>query len=505
MFFGASANDGYWESGYMYSPISNDLVCHHFDPKTLRAWTTHIIGSGSGSVTLTSMSGYSLGDTALITSGTYSYFNWANLDSITIMAQDTTNQPIFSQPSSSSPNRYCLFQYMKFIYGSGSTYAWDISTKQSYHNTYAHLYFYGWGLVFQAHNNNYYTSGDTTTLLSYKDVFHDIISDSCGQFMQASYGAISSNSWSPPDVFDSTTFYNIQDIATSLQGTSSGQGTGIRGIFFRMIAHDFFVTDRSGRPATGDVGYFYLTGGGAHIWNIYKWGGPGYIFRDNDPMAENAHPFDIWAYNCGKFGGTEYGEIQIQAILADTLVNKYYGPNAYLWNLTMGNQFNDTTNNYFSPLINLGQITVKNGVNQHYYCWNIFGFSIGENQQQVGDGPNQGKNQIWVNLGGWNTYGSDTSNGKYYHDATLASLDSTTNIYTNRIGSFKYYKLTSASPNTLLHAGITSYIASPTADLNGALPRTPPDLGYLQLVINTCNCHPRYPGRSGGAIKFIAH
>jgi hypothetical protein len=110
---------------FHYDPYSGGiLVSHRYDPCQVNEfWTVHIIGSGSGAVSLTSMSGYALGDTALIAtpSGTYTSFTFKNMDSITVLPQTTT--PTFTTQSSWNSNRWCRILNLDFVYASGSNIA----------------------------------------------------------------------------------------------------------------------------------------------------------------------------------------------------------------------------------------------------------------------------------------------------------------------------------------------------------------------------------------------
>lgn len=455
-------------------------------------------GTPMGTASLTSMSGHAQGDTGYIASGAYTTLVLQNLDSLVILPLNPLNLPTFSQTSTVNSNRWCEVAFLWFTYLSGGNIAWQMSGGRDYHNNYHNLYFYLWSsTVFSKHNNISYTYGDHTTSISDNDTWHDITIDSCGQFMQGSFWNSSSNKLAPVDVFTNTTIYNIQDIATSLC-CGNGQGTGIRGVFFQLTVHDCYITDRSGRGADGDDAWIYLTGGSFHAYNIIKWGGPGALARNNNPLMEVGFPWDNWVYNSGKFLGTMYGGLTFNAVPSDTVTGSTIGTDDYMWNFTLGDQINDT-NGYYSPAILCGQ---SFGGGKTHHAWNIFGFNIGNNTQKVGFGPNHGVNQTWYNLGGWSPM--DTSNGFYAKYGTLVNIDSTYVLYTNRTGSYSAFLLTASTPNTILNAGIVGHIVTPTADLKGSYPRNPPDLGYLQLLLtNLCNCHPRVT--SGNKTNVISH
>src|SRR5882757_6154608 len=207
---------------------------------SLNGFATHFtFGTPGSTATLISMSGHSAGDTAYIAPGTYTTPVFKNLTGIVIMALDTLNWPIFTIGGSWNSNTNCQVAYLKFIYGSGTNICIQMNGGRNAGNIYHHLFFSGWASsVFTNHNNVAYTYGDHTTSVSDQETWHDIIIDSCGQFLQGSFGN-PGNGQLPVDVFTATTIYNIQDIATSLQG-GNGQGTGIRGVFFELTVHDCF-------------------------------------------------------------------------------------------------------------------------------------------------------------------------------------------------------------------------------------------------------------------------
>lgn len=428
-----------------------------------------VIGSGSGAVSLTSMSGLNPGDTVFIATqtGTYTSLTLKNLNNIVIRPQ--SGRPTFTTTSTLCGNKGLNLGYLNFI-GTASV-GIDFSCGTEYGDSLHNLYFQGWtGADMSAHNNVRYVYGDTTTYMWYKMNIDSVKEFNCAELIQGSFGRTGDPAGAP-DVFRQLNVSRIIDEATQ---ATAGEGTGVRGICFHCSAHDIRVTSITQRGASGDVGWIY--GYGAwHVWNLYKSGGPGYVVRMNTPMSERSDPWDNWLYNSFKTNSTEYGMVDYQFSAGDTVAGKFYGPNSYIFNNTMVHTLNDTFG-FWSPMINNGQVPP----NANYFASNNLGCDIGENNN------NAGKPKLIFNNGGWNTIATDTSNNQYYKFVSQAQLDSVTNLFTNSLGSFQKYMPTALSPSSVLHAGKTSPIA--TVDYNGATLRVPPDLGYMQFTGNVSGC-----------------
>lgn len=440
----------------------------------LSAATTHLVGTGSGSVSVTSMSGFSQGDTLLIKTGTYTGGTFDNLLHITIRPQVGmsyfTGQVEF---------RYNSFVDWGYVTWSGYTgYALDARsfTGLNVNNCLLHnMTFLNLNSnIILAHGNFYYTSGDTSTYAWYKVTLDSLYAYGCGELVEGSFGTPSDNSGVPPDVFCLTTITRYKNEATS---ATSEEGTQVRGIMYQCNFHDWAITSTTQRNASGDVGliYGYVSG---KFYNIYKWGGPGYIIRAF-PTAEVSHPDSINIYNCAKIFSTDYGLATVQFAAADTFAGK-------TTNVLAVNIYNNTLINAATSITYWCQVAVlgTRGTARYQVRNNV-----GANIMTTGK-----PDKIVYNQGeSWPTESSDTSNNQYYSYAALGNLDSVSTTIVNSLGSFGKY---SPTPSSVDLVGKGIHNSMDLIDYFGIGRPNPPSLGYaeIQNVVGNCNCSAGYRG-----------
>jgi hypothetical protein len=80
----------------------------------------------------------------------------------------------------------------------------------------------------------------------------------------------------------------------------------------------------------------------------------------------------------------------------------------------------------------------------------------------------------------WPTESQDTSNNQYWSTSAQAGIDTVTVFITNRLGSFPKYQLLPTTRGQILNGGTPNTLSS--TDFAGNAMRSPPDLGYLQLI-----------------------
>lgn len=436
--------------------------------------TSFIIGNGSGTVSLTSMTGHNVGDTALIATqtGTYTSLVLQYLNGIIVRPQ--SGRPIFTTGSTMCNLKNMDVGFLSFQAASG-TVGIDMSCGTVDSSSFHNLYFQDWASdCFNVNGGGSaltYIYGVDSTYKQLRNTYDSITEFHCNRLMDGSAGY---SGVPKKDVCREITFSRIVDNNTS---STSFQGVGVTGIFFHCTATNIKITDLSGRGASGDVGWISGTGWW-HVTDMYKYGGPGYDVRIF-PLCEYRDTGSNWLTTSAKFSGTEYGFVNYQFASVDSAAGQYKGTSAYCFNNTMGNQYNDTLG-YWSTMFNLGQVAP----NCHYYVSNNLGFAIGNNNN------NNSKPPLIVNLGGWNTIAGDTSNNQYGYSSTALHLDSTTVLFTNSSGSFPAFYLTNLTPGGALNGGITNPLVS--VDYIGNPMRTPPDLGYIQFTgtIQQCLCIP---------------
>ncbi len=433
------------------------------------------------------MNGHLPGDTAYIaTGGPYTNYSFKDITGILIRPQDTTKRPVFTKQSTLCRIVGCDIGWLNYV-SAGNATAIDATCGRIDSTVIHNMYFEGWsGPVISASGNYPYTYGNDTTYKWLRNRFDSLKFYHCGKGIQGAFGiqAPISN-----DIMRRDTFRRVVVEATT--------STVNEGVFFTGVCYDCLFeynkyTSTTGRGSSGDDGFYYGAGWGTFRYN-YSSGAPCYFIR-LFPMMELNDTGTTQVYNNAKLFGTEYGFINLQANLGDTIAGQRRANGAKCYNNTMGNQLNDTLG-YWSTMFNLGQI----GPNCHYYVVNNFGFNIGNNQQrQAANGqPNNGKPFIAGNLGGWNTIAQDTSNNQYSVYATQAALDSATTLFTNSLGNFPAFYLTATSPGRLLGGGVANPLTS--VDFLGNPYRVPPDLGYIQFfqIINKTTI----PGLHKGATK----
>jgi len=421
-----------------------------------------LIGNGSGSFFLNSMTGHSIGDTCYVKDGTYSSGTLDNLIGLVIRPQDNRVQMTGSLEFRN--NKGCDWGYFTWLSYSG--YAIDMRNfSGNINNTIIHHMSFKngtGGACINVNSNNSianYIYGDTTTFAWYKVTLDSIYEYNCPQLVQGSFGAPSNNGGQPPNVFCKTT---ITRFVSEQSSATSERGTEIRGIQWECNYHDWVITSTAGGIASGDVGHIYghLSG---DFYDIYSNGLPGYIIRAF-PSAQLSRPDSINIWNCVKINGREYGLALSQEDPSDSVAGKF-------GNVMAVNIYNNTAVNCITNITYWCQVAVL-GVRgwARYQVRN----NLGVNLQTTGK-----PNKIIQNQGeAWPTISADTSNNLYYNYSTDALLDSNVSVFiSNTLGNFYKYKPTLSS-GAILKGGTANPFSG--VDFAGITRPANGDVGYLQ-------------------------
>jgi hypothetical protein len=274
----------------------------------------------------------------------------------------------------------CVFSGFQFINVPGISIRWDGNSRRCIERN---IYFQDCiGSANDAQDHNPYT-GDTSSLKFYMCTFDSLTLFRSGMVLMGSWGDAAAGIC----YMDSVVFSRIKVDSTLSNGTE------VRGVFFRLDAHDWRVVYKGTNTVTGDVGIFYIVGSGS-IHNIYRFGGRGYILR-------------IWNVGLKTVGNTYfYNNIDLNSVVYGTLDTRVdptqfttyvTGGNCYIFNNTSGNKSDNI--GYWASLAVVGTYAPP------YVCQtrNNLGFNL----------LTRGKPPITANQSS-NTWISDSSNNMYF-------------------------------------------------------------------------------------------
>ncbi len=339
---------------------------------------TVVIGSGLGFISVPDMNGLNPGDVLAITPGQYSGGAFNNLKGITITNNGGT--VVFSGQVTLNTLIECVFSGFQFKNVTGISIRWDGNSRRCIEKN---IYFQDCtGNTNDASDHNPYT-GDTSSLKLYMCTFDSLTLFRSGMVMMGSWGDAAAQIC----YIDSVVFSRIRVDSTLTNGVE------VRGVIFRLDAHDWKVTYKGINTVSGDVGIFYIVGNGA-IHDIYRTGGRGYILR-------------IWNTGLKSVGNTYfYNNIDLNSMLYGSLDTRMdpaqftqyvTGGNCYIFNNTSGNKGDNI--GYWAALAVVGIYA------QPYICQtrNNLGFNL----------TTRGKPPITMNQSN-GTWVSDSSNNMYF-------------------------------------------------------------------------------------------
>src|SRR5450631_4010034 len=339
---------------------------------------TVVIGNGSGFISVPNMNGLNPGDVLAINSGTYSGGAFNNLTGITITNNGGT--VVFNAKVTLVSLVECVFAGFQFINVQGIAIRWDGNSRRCIEKN---IYFQDCtGSVNDAQDHNPYT-GDTSSLKFYMCTFDSLTLFRSGMVLMGSWGDASSQIC----YMDSIVLSRIKVDSTLSNGTE------VRGVFFRLDAHDWKVVYKGTNTVTGDVGIFYIVGSGS-IHNIYRFGGRGYILRIWNTGLKSVG--NTYFYNNIDLNSTVYGSLDTR-VDPGQFTSYVTGGNCYIYNNTAGNKGDNI--GYWAALAVVGTYAPP------FICQvrNNLGFNM----------TTRGKPPITANQSS-NTWISDSANNLYF-------------------------------------------------------------------------------------------
>jgi hypothetical protein len=347
---------------------------------------TIVIGNGSGFISVPDMNGLNPGDKLAIASGQYTGAAFNNLKGITITNNGGT--VTFTGQVTLNTLVECEFSGFQFKNVQGISIRWDGISRRCVERN---IYFQDCtGSTNDAADHNVY-NGDTSSLKLYMCTFDSLTLFRSGMVMMGGWGGAKDLEC----YMDSIVFSRIKIDSTITNGSE------VRGIIFRMDAHDWRVIYKGQNTGSGDIGLFLMHGDGT-IHNIYRFGGRGYIVRIWNVGLKK--PGNMYYYNNIDLNSSEYGSLDTRV---DPVEFTQYttGSNCYIFNNTAGNKGESI--GYWSSLAVVGTYALP------WVCQtrNNLGFNM----------TTRGKPPITMNQSS-NTWTSDSSNNLYF-DSPVGVVD----------------------------------------------------------------------------------
>jgi hypothetical protein len=371
-----------------------------------------LLGTGSGSVTQTSMTGLNAGDTLAITPGTYSGGGtFSNLHDITIINNGgvvTFTGTVIWGGNTMHNIKWTGVGYAGGFYGfvfNASTGIYGQATHTD-STRFDHLDFENASqAAFDFGDSNYGVTfnGNSSTYKMHCMTFSDIKVFNSSLFIITGYNSPTNTK---NNLCDSIDMHNI--IIQDLQGA----GQQVRGNMTHFEMSYWNITYSGHNTNIGDQGILYLTGNGS-IHHNYMHGGRGYLARIN---GYSMKPFQdsVLFYNNIILSTTYYGGLDIRCDSTSNGISwntaTFLNPikNVYVLNNTIGNKGNELF--FVVPVVLQYQMHNNNIL----FCKNNLSFAADPNISGL---PDAG---ILVNYNGGNGT-VDSSNNRYYSATDILS------------------------------------------------------------------------------------
>ncbi len=310
---------------------------------------TIVIGNGSGTIKQNSMDGLQEGDVLAITPGTYTGAEFSHLRNISIINHG--GLVVFTETVSISS------LYNTTISGTGTKkifygFRFDSLRSRAFATS---GNFYGLriyncefinvsDIILDVSDNDARYTGDTATIKLYKTTLANLHLVKCGLLLEGFYGTPDKLT----DIIDSIAIFYIKIDTTIANGQAIAAGA-----IYRMDIHDWKVNNFALNPSlSGDIGLIHTNGNGS-VYNIYRHGGRGYIWREWNTGLNGVS--ESYIYNVIDLATNAYGFI-------DTRIDQSYftggdripfttGGNMHVINNTIGNK---SDNRYVAPVVIMG-------------------------------------------------------------------------------------------------------------------------------------------------------
>ena len=339
---------------------------------------TLVIGVGSGYISVPDMTGLNPGDTLAIKTGQYSGAAFNNLTGITIT--NNGGVVLFNGQVTLNTLKECVFSGFQFRNIPGISIRWDGNSRRCVEKNISFMDCAG--NTNDASDHNVY-NGDTSSLKLYMCSFDSLTLFRSGMLLMGGWG----------EAKDLVCYMDSIVLSRIKIDSTLTNGNEVRGIIFRIDAHDWKVTYKGTNTLSGDIGIFFMDGNGS-IHNIYRIGGRGYIIRIWNVGLKK--PGNTYFYNNIDLNSTQYGSLDTRV---DPVEFTQYttGGNCYIFNNTVGNKEDHI--GYWSSLAVVGTFSPP------WICQtrNNLGFNLSTN----------GKPPITMNQSS-NTWISDSSNNMYF-------------------------------------------------------------------------------------------
>ena len=334
---------------------------------------TVVIGNGTGFVSKISMDGLQAGDVLAIAPGTYTGAEFSNLNNVSIINNGalvvfngTVSLSALKNTIISGTGAKNIFYGIQFSSFNKNAFAMNgnFYGLRIYNCEFIHVD----GNILDVSDNNAFYNGDTSEIKLYKTTLANLRLSGSGILLQGFYGT--------PEkltaVIDSIAIYHIKIDSTLTNGQEI-----VAGGIYRMDIHDWKVNGYNiSKNPSGDVGMIQTSGYG-QVYNIYRHGGRGYIWRQWNTGLNGVG--ESYIYNVIDLATNAYGFI-------DTRVDPTFfkgdkppfitGGNMHIFNNTIGNKTDDR---YVTPVVILGtQYGYKTEVRNNL-AFNIKGFMMNNN------------------------------------------------------------------------------------------------------------------------------
>lgn len=325
---------------------------------------TFTLGSGSGTLQLTSMSGHSYGDSALCVPGTYSSATFSNIQGIKFF--NNGGFVFITGGTTMGLDSGCLWNGGTW---SGSQFGFVFENSITWSNrwvrdTMTGFEFSGVGTCLSISGNiSVYDQINSYTKTMRGCVFNNLLENNSTQLFQGTFAAVTALQ----NVLDSISVSNLT--ITNDQG--DGNQIQVNGIYH---LHASYWT-KVGGTATGttDVGMIQIVGN-AVVDHVYRNGGYGYIMRicsaGLNSTAVNSYLYDCIDVNTKKYGSLDCRSGEDFSGVSYSGVSGLIVADVFELNNTTGNKTDTAVSPYTAVLGVIGDMSPAEYHAHNNFCYN---------------------------------------------------------------------------------------------------------------------------------------